>query len=284
LAALPDSERRERAQRERTERRAGMIKQAFELVSSRQWPQAERLVIQMESQFPNDDEVAKTRHYLKHARKLNEQEALSRITKEVDGFITAAAWDQALAKARSMIDGFPESAEARELVDRVVREQKQFEETTVQRMFDELRHDIDRRMWRRALLHSERLLEQYPDHPRADGVRYQLATIQENAEIEERQELEVRIQELIKAHRFDEAIELAEELMRRYPLSPQAETLETLLPRIRELVQEQRQPQQPSSHIAAPPSPATPQQGVAAFAGLQPDAVEDELGLSGRAI
>jgi hypothetical protein len=31
------------------------------------------------------------------------------------------------------------------------------------------------------------------------------------------------------------AIALAEDLIRRYPLSPQAESLETLLPRIREL-------------------------------------------------
>ena len=102
-------------------------------------------------------------------------------------------------------------------------------------MFDELRHDIDRRMWRRAFMHAQHLLERFPTHARAEAVRRQLKTLQDNAEIEERQEIEVRIQELIKAQRFEEAIALGEDLIRRYPLSPQAESLDTLLPRLRDL-------------------------------------------------
>jgi len=237
LTMLPDAERRERLERHRVERRANLLKQAFELVAARQWQQAERTVATLEVEFASDDEVAKSRHYLNHSRRLHEQETVGRTTREIEGLLSSAAWDQALARARALSDGFPENADARELVARVGRERKAFEESNVQRMFDELRHDIDRRIWRRALVHAERLLEQYPDHPRADGVRRQLGTLQDNAEIEERQEQEVRIQELIKARRFNEAIELAEELLDRYPLSPQAESLELLLPRIRDLAE-----------------------------------------------
>jgi hypothetical protein len=90
-------------------------------------------------------------------------------------------------------------------------------------------------MWRRALLHGQHLLEKFPSHPRAEGVRRQLKTLQDNAESEERQEMEIRIQELVRAQQIDEAIELGEDLMRRYPMSPQADSLETLIPKLREL-------------------------------------------------
>jgi hypothetical protein len=235
LVMLTDAERKERIDRYRQERRAGLIKQAFDMVSARQWHNAERLVLGMETEFPSDDEVAKVRNYLNHARKLNEEETVTRTVREIEDLIAAASWDQALARARSLVEGFPDNGPAHEVLHRVQREREAYYESTVARMFDELRHDIDRRMWRRAFMHAQHLLERFPTHSRADSLRRQLKTLQDNAEIEERQELEVRIQELVKAQRFEEAIALGEDLIRRYPMSPQAESLDTLLPRLREL-------------------------------------------------
>ena len=237
LAMLTDAERRERLARDRQDRRVAMIKHAFDLVGQRQWHGAERLVTSLETEFPSDHDVAKARNYLNHARLLNEQETLARTVREVEELMHNANWDHAIARATALVDGFPDNGRARELLHRVQHERDAFHESTVARMFDELRHDIDRRMWRRAFMHAQHLLERFPTHARADAVRRQLKTLQDNAEIEERQELEVRIQELIKAQRFDEAITLGEDLIRRYPLSPQAESLDTLLPRLRDLAE-----------------------------------------------
>ena len=74
-----------------------------------------------------------------------------------------------------------------------------------------------------------------PGHRRSAAIRPQLKTIRENAEIEERQEQERRIQELIRAKQIPEAIDLAEDLLRRFPNSPQADSLQKLLPKMREL-------------------------------------------------
>jgi hypothetical protein len=90
------------------------------------------------------------------------------------------------------------------------------------------------------LQHAQRLVDRFPDHPKTARIKEQLATLQQNAEIEERQELEVRIQELIRGHKFHDAIELSEELLNRFPQSPQAEAIEKLLPRIRELANEHK--------------------------------------------
>ncbi len=56
--------------------------------------------------------------------------------------------------------------------------------------------------------------------------------------IEERQEREDRIQELVKSKRYAEAILMSEQLIREFPLSPQAEQLEAMLPRLRQLARE----------------------------------------------
>jgi hypothetical protein len=237
LTMLTDAERRERLDRYRQDRRATMIKQAFDLVGARQWHGAERLVMSMETEFPSDHDVAKARNYLNHARRLNEEETLAQTLREVEGLMQSGNWDPALARATALVEGFPDNGRARELLHRVQHERDAFYESTVARMFDELRHDIDRRMWRRAFMHARHLLERFPTHARADAVRRQLKTLQDNAEIEERQELEVRIQELIKSQRLDEAITLGEDLIRRYPMSPQAESLDTLLPRLRDLAE-----------------------------------------------
>jgi len=80
-----------------------------------------------------------------------------------------------------------------------------------------------------------KLLECAPGHRKSVAIRGQLKTIRENAEIEERQEQERRIQDLIRNKQFFDAIELAEDLLQRFPNSPQAETLQKLLPKMREL-------------------------------------------------
>jgi hypothetical protein len=252
ITMLTDAERRDRLERYRQDRRTALVKQAYDFVAMREWSKAERLVLSMESEFPNDNEVGKARHYLEHARKLNEEEAVARGMREVEELIAGTSWDQAHARARALVEGFPHNGPVRALLDRVQREREIFQESTVARLFDELRHDIDRRMWRRAFMHAQNLLERFPTHPRSDGLRRQLKTLQDNAEIEERQELEVRIQELVKSQRFEEAIALGEDLIRRYPLSPQAESLDALLPRLRDLASRgEEDGSEPAPHIDA---------------------------------
>jgi hypothetical protein len=104
---LPEVERRERFDRTRRERKAAVVKQSFDLVAAHEWQKAERLVLQMETEFPNDDEVAKSRNYLNHARRLNEQETVAREKQEVERLLSIADWNDALVRARALVNGFP---------------------------------------------------------------------------------------------------------------------------------------------------------------------------------
>lgn len=243
LALLPDDARRERLNRETDERKRMQTVQVIELIEARQYSGADRLLSQLEREFPGDGQIVLARRQLTAARTQVEQTTVLKTRESVEEFMALSSYDQAWQVARQLAEDFPNNADAKALLDRVAREREIYNETTGLRLYEEIRHDIDRRMWRRALMHAERMLEKFPEHRRADAVRGQLKTIQDNAEIEERQEQEVRIQEMLRAHRFQEALELAEELMRRFPMSPQAEAIEQMLPRIKELAEEERQAQ-----------------------------------------
>jgi outer membrane protein assembly factor BamD (BamD/ComL family) len=149
-----------------------------------------------------------------------------------------------------LVENFPRSDAAAELLEHVAKERDAFIDTNAQAQFDEVRRHLENRTWRLALTGAQKLLGKYPTHQRAQQLRQQLRTIHENADIEERQEAEVQIQEMIRAGQFRDAIDLAEDVIRRFPGSPQAEAIEAMLPRLQDLAGEphsepQSEPQSP---------------------------------------
>jgi len=69
----------------------------------------------------------------------------------------------------------------------------------------------------------------------SETLRAQLPTIQNNAEVEERQEIESQITDLAKHGRYIEAYNLARHLVDKFPDSPQADVLRPQLTRLKEL-------------------------------------------------
>lgn len=159
---------------------------------------------------------------------------LEQLQRHVEELMSIADYDTALLAASQFTERRPHSPAGPALVQRIVNEAALFGDRTTSRLFEEIRANVERRQWRRALEVSQTLLGQFPDHPRSAKIRQQLRPIQHNAEIEERQLLETRINESVTAQRFPEAIDLSEDLLRRFPNSPQAATLSDLLPKLRQ--------------------------------------------------
>lgn len=157
----------------------------------------------------------------------------------VDDLMALSNWDQALAIATKFAEEHEYDADAQWLRQRVQREFDIYREGSVRRLYEQIKDELERKHYRRALSIARRLLDKFPEHKKAQKIRQQLPTILENAEIEERQEEEARIQNFIKAKRFQDAVELGEALLAKYPTSPQAESLEDMLPRLRQLAIEQ---------------------------------------------
>ncbi|MBC8106427.1 MAG: tetratricopeptide repeat protein [Anaerolineae bacterium] len=242
LALLTEDERKQRLANMEQERKRMLVRQVIEHIDGQRWSAGNATLDTIDREHPNDAESKRLRGQFEEARRNAESVTVARGRDQIENYISTGVWDQAYQAARQLVDNFPGNVESQRLLVRVQRERDIHVETSVSRMVEEIRHDIDRRLWRRALQHAQRLVDRFPEHAKTARVNEQLPTLQQNAEIEERQELEVRIQELIRGHKFADAIELSEELLSRFPHSPQAEAIETLLPRIRELASEHREP------------------------------------------
>jgi hypothetical protein len=219
-------------------KRAG-LERARAAVASRQWAQAEELVVSLERDCPGDAEVAALRGELEKGRGLVEAEAVRAAAASIEDLMATAQWNQALAEANRLAESFPKNAEARALLQRVVRERDLYRDSTTRQLWDEVKRQVERRAWRKALAAARRLSEQFPEHKLAQRVQGQLPTIAENAEIEERHEREQEIQNLVGRKRFSDAADLAEELIARFPHSPQAQKLQDMLPMLRQRAAQQ---------------------------------------------
>jgi hypothetical protein len=234
LALMSDSQRQQKLVDAQQHRRNFLVAETQRLVELRDWSGAETAMQNLQAEFPDAD-LSDLKDRMASGKQSVESGAMERLRERVEDLMAVWAWDQAYAEVARFVENYPDHPEGRELLDRVMTERENYTESTANRLFEEIRTDIDRRMWRRAMTNAVKLLECAPGHRKSVAIRGQLKTIRENAEIEERQEQERRIQDLVRNKQFFEAIDLAEDLLQRFPNSPQAESLQKLLPKMRDL-------------------------------------------------
>ncbi len=119
--------------------------------------------------------------------------------------------------------------------ERIARERKLFEQRHRQRMLEEVQQCVHQRRWREAADGTRRFLEMFPNDIEAPPLREQLTTLDANAEIQNRQQLETQYKELIQQHRYWDALALARRIIGEYPMSPQADALRRQVARVEEL-------------------------------------------------
>jgi hypothetical protein len=235
LAFLSDNQRQQRLADAHQQRKGYLSSEIQRLMSAKDWPATDVALSSFASEYPGDPELNKLQAEVAAAKQSAEENAFGALHDRVEDLMAVWAWDQAYAESARFVENFPDHEPGRELLKRVMSERENYIESTANRLYEEIRLDVDRRFYRRAMANAVKLLECAPGHRKSVAIRSQIKTIRENAEIEERQEQEKRIQELLRNKQFFEAIDLAEDLLQRFPNSPQAETLQTLLPKMREL-------------------------------------------------
>lgn len=237
VSLMNDEQRQLRLKQHLESKRKTTLDQVYHCFRAGHWATADQLLGGLEAQFPTDAAVKQARGEFHRQRAAAETHAFAASEERVRDLARVGSWERAIAAAQEFVNNFPANVEGRHLLTQVYREFDASRDAAFQRLYEEVQANVDRRLWRAALVDAQRLLEQFPNHARANRIRQQLKTIAENADIEERQEHEVRIQLLVKTQRFAEAVELAEQVVRQYPDSPQAEALEERLPQLRELAQ-----------------------------------------------
>lgn len=235
ITLLPESQRQQRAADHRAQRLGSLKQQIDRVLQQRRYDLLEPLITELQNVFGDcpDAEEIKLRAWASRDAAL--AEATSQLESQVQSLMSVGQWRQAEDAVRQKLQLFPEQPELLSLVQHIRREHDSWRDSAVGKLYAQIKEAIDRREWRRALRDAEDMVARFADHPRGAKIVQQLATIRDNAEIEARQEMEKRIQELVRSRRYDEAIALAEELINRYPLSPQSAECRALIPKLEEL-------------------------------------------------
>jgi outer membrane protein assembly factor BamD (BamD/ComL family) len=104
-------------------------------------------------------------------------------------------------------------------------------------MYNEVVRLAEARQWRQALKAARQYVQAFPSGAGADAVGAMLATMEDNARIEEVRELRDHIRDLLERRRYAEAVECARDVIERFPDTRAAEDLGRQMNRLRELAQ-----------------------------------------------
>jgi outer membrane protein assembly factor BamD (BamD/ComL family) len=234
LSMLDDSQRKNKRQLIAQRRKMSRLEEVAALLQQGSWAQADAHLCLLESLHPGDADVLACRNQLDDARTMDQANEWEQLTGQVDDLLALSQYSQAIDCTNRFLQSHPAHSEAPQLIDRIREEQRRHIENTATRLYEEIKASVENRQWRTALDGIQKFLDRFPEHGRADKIRRQIRVIQKNAEIEERHENEDRLKELINARRFGEAADLSEDLLARFPNSPQAAYLSDLLPKLRE--------------------------------------------------
>jgi hypothetical protein len=234
ISLLPESERAAISVEHRKRRLANLKQQIDHVLTAERYDQLEPLIIELQTHFKNDPDAETLRLNAWARRDAAMAEAISRVRERAQALMSVNKWPEAHLAIREELKRFPDQPELLSLLRQVDAEHHAWREQAVNTLYTQVRDSIGRRDWRRALRDAEEMAGRFSDHPRGVKIIQQLETIRENAEIEHRQEMERELQQLVKSRRFDEAMTLAEDLIRHYPLSPQAAECRALIPKLEE--------------------------------------------------
>lgn len=230
---------------QRVEKRHRVVEEEFEHATEKirertvqgEFATARELAEQIARKYPEDERSKSLLSQVELARERHESEDVASCKQQISDLINISAWGRAREMAEQLRERHPDSAEARQLLLRVEKEHRQFQDDQRRRMYAEVQRFVTRRRWEEALTAAHTFLQRFPNCEESDALQMQLPTLKTNAEIEVRQRLEGQIMEYARQGRYIEAVDLARKVIRDFPQSPQAQVLREQLGRLEELAE-----------------------------------------------
>jgi tetratricopeptide (TPR) repeat protein len=234
---LNGDERQEKKLRFADEEIQNMAARIRALTAEGDYAQARELASATQRRFPNERRVFELIAQVEENRERHESDDVRSCTRQVEDLISVSAWGRARELAEQLRQRHPDSVEARQLLLRLEREHRLFDEEQRRRMNAEVQRFVTRRRWEEALAAARVFVERFPGCEESEALRMEIPTLKTNAEIEARQFLEAKIMDCARHGRYIEAVDLARKVIARFPESPQAEALRGQLERLEELAE-----------------------------------------------
>ncbi|MDY7009528.1 MAG: hypothetical protein SVV80_02100 [Planctomycetota bacterium] len=183
---------------------------------------------------PDSPDVPALREKIEQARAKAESHEVAESARKVENLMAVSNFAGARDVAESLLGKYPNSATAFDMLTRVRREQEAFATEKRAQMYQKIEKEASARHWHSALEAARKFLDAWPDSVEAEAVRVQLSTISDNARIEEVRILRDRIRDMINRRRFGEALELARDVIERFPETAAATELTEQISRLEE--------------------------------------------------
>jgi hypothetical protein len=148
----------------------------------------------------------------------------------IENMMSVSQFSRAEKLTQALLAVIPASSDAEALLETVRRESSAFRSEQQSRLFAEFQRWTESRQWINAQSVGEQLIEKYPASEEGQKVAASMDTVYKNAHFEEARTLRDRIGDLIKRKRYSDAIDVAEDLIRRFPNTQVAKQLHSLLP------------------------------------------------------
>ena len=213
---------------------------AFETsLAGHEFAHAETCIRHLETELPDDERIGQMTLRLAETRDRAESQDIEDGTQQVDDLMAVASFAEAQRLADSMLSSYPESKSAQSLVDRVERESTVFLRDQRQRLYSEVQRSAAARRWQQALEAARRLVQAHPNSTEANAVDAMLPTLRDNARIEQVRQLRDSFRDMINRRRYTEAVEIAQEMLKRFPDTRAANDLRGQMSRLRKLAAEE---------------------------------------------
>jgi tetratricopeptide (TPR) repeat protein len=235
---LSDEQRGAKRERLQAGRFQEWADQFHRSLAERSFEQADQCLARLDAELPGDPRTDALRDELADARTDARADDLRQSREHVEGLMAVGRFDEAVRSAESAAGRHPDSDEAAELLARSRREAEAFNTERVRRLYDEVRRHAEARRWSDALAAARQLIDRHGQTGEAQLVSANLPTLEGNARLEEVRQLRDRIRDLLQRKRYRDALDLAREVIQRYPETAAAMELREQMGRLRELAME----------------------------------------------
>lgn len=237
---LMSDEQRKRCAQQHWARRKQIHLEAIEReVLVGDWTSAFARLDELQVVMPEDPQVAELKERVESEEMARLEEDVRVTHARLQQMMNATLWQQGEELVAALQARYPGKAEPARLGEDLRRQREAFEREGMERLFHDIAAATERKQWRQAILAVDEFFRRFPLDERAERLRLDLPTLQENAAAQERKEQEEHFKDLLKRQRYDEAILTAKSVVARYPQSATATELNRLLPKVEELARQE---------------------------------------------
>ncbi len=247
LALMTESQRLQRAAQLHQQRRNALCDETRQLISRQQWRSAADAIEKLRSMLPGDSIADELSRELAASRSGLIEADIAAVQGPLAQFMSVNAWDRVEEIVGRLEMTYPGEDRVERMVRDIRREQAVWRAEEFQRLMADFREAADQRRWRQACLVAQQLVERYPEEKSIEKIRGELGKLRNNADAQDRQEMEAEFKDLLNRHRYEECLAVAEKMISAYPDSKAAAELTKMLPKLHELIRQDRSRRQQSA-------------------------------------